>query len=378
MRKIVSLLAAAMVAVTASGVATTASAGPSLGGLSTDNVEYINSIPFDVGTASGAKIIGKHMYVTSWRNFSIYDVSDPLAPELLSTTNFGFAFENEDVDGNDKIMIFSEELPRSTLHVWDVEDKTNPVEIATLPGAGQHTMSCLENCKWLYGSDGYIIDLRNPKKPKKLKNLWTEGLTVGSPHDVNEVAPGRVLTSSDPLLLLDTTNPAKPKLLAQGEQNNEFIHTSKWPRGAEDKFALSTGETWLPGADARCDATSGGFSTWDTTGWKKNKTLRKVDTWRPKSGTYVDGSPPSGTTFGCSTHWFEQHPNFRNGGTVAMTMFNHGTRFMDVDKKGKISEMGWFIPHAGNSAAVEWMTDRIVYAIDLQKGFDILRWKGKI
>lgn len=32
----------------------------------------------------------------------------------------------------------------------------------------------------------------------------------------------------------------------------------------------------------------------------------------------------------------------------------------------------------GNSAAVEWLTHRIVYAIDLQKGFDILKWRGKI
>jgi hypothetical protein len=40
--------------------------------------------------------------------------------------------------------------------------------------------------------------------------------------------------------------------------------------------------------------------------------------------------------------------------------------------------MGWFVPHAGNSAAVEWLTDRIVYAIDLQKGFDIIKWTGKI
>ena len=377
MKKIVSLLGAALLAVSATA-ATTASAGPSAGGLSSDNVEFVSSVPFDFGTASGAKIIGKHMYVTSWRNFSIYDVSDPLAPELVSTTPFGFAFENEDVDGNNKIMIFSEELPQSRLHIWDVEDKTNPVELTVLAGAGQHTMSCLENCKWLYGSDGYIVDLRKPTQPKLLQNKWTDDVVVSGSHDVNEIAPGRVLTASDPLTLLDTSNPAKPKVLAQAATMGEFIHTSKWPRGSKDRFALSTGETWLPGADARCDDTSGGFSTWDTKNWKKTKTLRLVDTFRPKSGTYVDGSPPSGNTFGCSTHWFEHHPNFKNGGTVAVTMFNHGTRFMKVDPKGKISEMGWFVPHLGNSAAVEWLTDRIVYAIDLQKGFDILKWKGDI
>lgn len=370
MRKFVAALVVALMALTTAPGAT---AGPSAGGYSSDNVEWIQYVPFDFGTASGAKIIGKHMYVTSWRNFSIYDVSDPLAPALITTVPFGFDFENEDVDGNNRIMIFSEELPQSTLHVWDVEDKANPVELVAAPGMGQHTMSCLDNCKWLYGSDGYIIDLRNPAKPKLLKQKWTDGLQAGSPHDVNEVAPGVVLTASDPMLVLDTRNPAKPKLLAQAEPMGEFIHTSKWP-GAKDKFALSTGETWLPAADARCDQTSGGFTTWDTSSWKETHSFKKIETYRPPSGTYADGNPPSGTTFGCSTHWFEPHPDFDDGGIVAVTFFNHGTHFMDVDSKGHIADKGFFVPHGGNAAAVEWLTKEIVYSIDLQRGFDILRY----
>jgi hypothetical protein len=357
-----------------------AGAGPSAGGYSSDNIEWITHVPFNVGTASGAKIIGKHMYVTSWHNFSIFDVSDPLDPQELSTTPFGFKFENEDVDGNNKILIFSEELPDPSLHIWDVEDKSNPVEIAVLDGAGQHTMSCLQDCKWLYGSDGFIIDLRKPATPVKLDQTWTDavGVPFSSPHDVNEVGPGLVLTSSDPLLLLDTRNPATPKLLATSEPNGEFIHSSKWPRAAKDRFALSTGETWIPAADARCDATSGGFTTWDTTGWQKGKAFKKIDTFRPPSGTYQDGWPPSGNTFGCSTHWFEHHPDFRNGGIAAVTFFNQGTHFMRVSSKGKISDEGFFIPHAGNAAAAEWLTKRIVYSIDLQRGFDVLEYNGKL
>jgi hypothetical protein len=208
--------------------------------------------------------------------------------------------------------------------------------------------------------------------------MWTDGLTISSPHDVNEVAPGRVLTSSDPMVLLDTRNPAKPKLLATSELNGEFIHSSKWPSNGKDRFALSTGETWLPGADARCDGTSGAFTTWNTTGWQKGKALTKIDVFRPPSGTYADGRPPSGNTFGCSTHWFEHNPTFHNGGIVGMTFFNQGTHFMRVDSKGKISDEGWFVPHAGNAAALEWATNRIAYSIDLQRGFDVLQYNGKL
>ena len=365
-------------AVLMAATAPIAGAGPSAGGLSSDNVEYIDFVPFDFGTASGASVIGKYMYVTSWRNFSIYDVSDPLAPALVTTVPFGFEFENEDVDSNGEIMLFSETTPLSRLHIWNVEDKTNPVEMAVLDGGGQHTMSCLYNCKWAYGSDGYIIDLRDPANPKKLDKMWNEGLMAGSPHDVNEIRPGLVLTASDPMVLLDTRDPANPKAIASSGQNGEFIHTSKWPRGGKDRWALSTGETWLPAADARCDATSGGFSTWDTTGWQKGLAFKKIDTYRPTSGTYVDGHPPSGTTFGCSTHWFEHHPTFKNEGIVAVTFFNHGTHFMRVDAKGRISDEGWFIPHGGNSAAVEWLTKKIVYSIDLQTGFYILEYNGEL
>ena len=151
-------------------VAPASTAAPSQGGLASDNVEFLQFVPFEVGTATGARVIGKYLYVTSWKSFSIYDISDPANPARLSTKAYPedassaaspFRFENEDVATNGKIMIFSEELPQSRLHIWDVEDKANPEEIAVLNGAGQHTMSCLQNCKWLYGSDGYIVDLRS-------------------------------------------------------------------------------------------------------------------------------------------------------------------------------------------------------------------------
>ena len=382
MKKLLSLLAAALM-----GLMTVppAGAGPSAGGLTSDNVEWVTHVPFDVATATGATIIGKYMYVTSWRNFSIYDLSDPLAPEQVADVPLGFMMENEDVDSNGEIMLFSEQnfvaggtTPPNALHVWNVEDKSNPVEIGTLDGAGQHTMSCLDNCKWAYGSDGNIIDLRDPTNPKLLPNKWTDGLTISSPHDVNEVAPGRVMSSSDPLVVLNTKNPAKPKVITTSEPNGEFIHTSKWPSRGKDRFALTAGETWLPVADARCDDTSGAFTTWSTAGWSRGKPFKKLEVYRPPSGTYTDGYPPSGNTFGCSTHWFEPNPTFHNGGIVGVAFFNQGAHFLRVDGKGGITDEGWFVPHVGNSAAIEWPTKNIAYSIDLQRGFDVLKYNGKL
>src|SRR3990170_6239536 len=100
MRKPAALVVVLLLAATSTA---TVKAGPTVGGFASDNIEYVRHLPFDIGTATGARLIGKYLYVTSWRNFSIYDVSDPLNPALQSTTPFGFEFENEDVSSNGNI-----------------------------------------------------------------------------------------------------------------------------------------------------------------------------------------------------------------------------------------------------------------------------------
>lgn len=347
-------------------------AAPTAGGFASDNVEYISFVPFESGTAIGARVIGKYMYVTSWKSFSVYDVSDPLAPVRLSTTPVGFQFENEDVDTNGKIMLFSETTPMSRLHVWDVEDGSNPVEIATLAGAGEHTTSCLFKCKYGWGSKGTVTDLRDPVNPEVIGN-WAEGTPAGGAHDVTEVAPGLVLTSSRPVMLLDARkNPAKPKVLAVGDDEaiTGGVHSNQWPNAGTDDFFLLTSESNFTG---RCSGGNGAFMVWDARSYKKTKTFRLLDIQQLENGTYTDGGPPV-TASGCSTHWFQEHPDFSNGGLVAVGSYDHGTRFIKVSRKGKIDEVGYFVPYGGQTSAAYWLTDEIVYSVDVTRGIDILRF----
>ena len=377
--KLKKILAAVVAPLMLAGLAPAYSA-PSQGGFASDNVEYVDFLPFEVGTATGASIYGKFMIVTSWKAFSIYDISDPTAPERLSTTPFGFKFENEDVATNGKIMLFSESLPGNELHVWDVEDKTNPVEIATVPNAGDHTASCILKCKWAYGSDGSIVDLRNPAKAKLMKQSWHEltGLQGGA-HDVKEYKNGFILTSplSDAFQAVDVRNPLKPKVIAKGahpDPANWLFHSGLWPNQGKDKFILMQGEQ---NANTRCSDVTGPFMTYATSGWKKTKTMRPIDTFRLGNGTYVDGSPAV-NGLGCSAHWFDEHRTFDNGGLVALGYYEHGTRFLDIAGNGKIKEVGYFMPHAGSTSAAYWVTDKLVYAVDYTRGVDILKYNGKL
>jgi hypothetical protein len=359
-----------------------ASAGPvvpGVGGFTSPNVEYVGLVPFEVGTATGASIFkrdGKeYMVVTSWKSFSIYDVSDPLDPTLVGQpVPFGFKFENEDVATNGRIMIFSEELPGDVLHVWDLQSLENPVEIAAVDGLGGHTASCILDCTYVLSSDGHIIDLRRPDQPKEIGN-WREGKPGESAHDVSEVAPGLVLTSTRPTMLLDfRKDPAKPVLLATGDEE-EFVHSNKWPRNATDRWALVGGETVLTGAQF-CTEDSATFNVVDTKDWQKTKKFKTVDRYEFRNGAFVDGNPPVGA-FGCTPHWFEAHPTWKDGGLLALGAYEAGTRFLTVDSKtGKITERGWFVPAAGATSAAYWRTDEIVYNIDYQRGIDILRYTG--
>lgn len=340
-------------------------------GIASSNVEYLSTVPLEAGAPTGARLLGDHLYVAGARSFSIYDVTDPVAPKLLSITPVGFQFANEDVDTNGDVLIMSADTQIRKLFVWDVGDKAKPVKLAELENMRDHNFACVLDCKWAYGSRGTIVDLREPANPR-VAGSWGGGVTPGDGFDTTEVAPGIVLASTRILRLLDAReNPASPKLLASATTpDNRLLHSSRWPNLAKDRFALVQEETF---AETRCDETSGTFMTWDTRNWRKTKTFRLVDQYRTESGTYNDGRPAA-NVLGCTAMWFQEHPDFRDGGLVTAAWFEHGTRFLEVAGSGRITEVGHFLPLGGSTIASYWITDEIVYSIDVVRGIDILRF----
>lgn len=339
-------------------------------GVSSGNVEYIETVPLEAGGPTSARLLGKHLFVGGAKSFSIYDVSDPVEPKLLSITPTGFAFPNEDIDTNGRILLMNDETGRQGLQIFDVEDKTAPTKLATIGGTRDHTFSCVLDCSWAYGSRGTIVDLRDPARPVIAGN-W--GVPIrGDGYDVTEVSPGVVLTATRTLLLLDARkSPTGPKVIASGgTPDNRLIHSNRWPNEGRDKFILVQGETPATGL---CGEDSGAFMTWDSTGYRKARSFKLVDEFRVSNGTFVDGNPPAGA-LGCTNMWFDEHPTFNDGGLVASGFFEHGTRFLEVDRRGQIEEVGYFTPIGGETISVIWVTKDIVYAIDQVRGIDILRF----
>lgn len=357
-----------------SAVARDVDLGPSAGGLSSDNVEFIRHIPLSQNGVGG-RLIDGWFYANDQNKIMIFDVSTPEDPQLTGVLPMPqeWLLSREDLDGNGRILIVPNTVT-GRLYVVDVEDKTNPQIISELPGAQSHTSSCVLDCRYVYNSNGAIIDLTDPTDPKLMPEKWTDGKPATSSHDVEEVARGLVLVASQPIMLLDARkNPLKPKLLALGANDDQrFIHTPRWPSKGKDKFLLMAGETNFR---AQCTDSTGAFMTWDARTWKKTKTFKMIDDYRMKNGTFVDGNPPANVS--CSSHWHEAHPRFKNGGIVAAAFFEHGTRFIKVNGKGKIEEIGWFVPWAGSTSAVYWITDEILYTLDYNRGIDVIRYTGK-
>lgn len=376
MRRLLAAVAAALLAAVPARAGTAADDGPSPGGISSDNVEWLAHVPFSAPSGSGGRLVGRYFYAVDSTKLTIYDTKDPLNPSIVGALDNPHEpiFTREDIDTNGKILLLpSFDLVAGPLDIVDVEDKSNPRVIATVANGSEHTFSCVLDCTYAYGSEGTIIDLTDPTSPKVVGN-WGEGKPTSNAHDVTEVRPGLVLTSTQPIMLLDARkNPADPELLALGSNvDGRFIHTGVWPRKGRDRFLLMAGETnFAP----RCNDTRGAFMTWDASAWKQTKTFTMIDEYRVANGTYTDGSPAV-NVIGCSSHWHEERPNFRNGGIVAAAFFEHGTRFLRIARDGTIEEAGYFMPHAGSTGAVYWRTKDIVYATDYTRGIDILRFNG--
>lgn len=350
-----------------------AEVGP--GYFASSGTELVRHVPLAYDS-SGGRVVGSRFYMTTSRDLRIYDIADPEDPQLLGTLAIlqEPQFSEEDLDTNGRIALVES---MGTLNVIDVTNPTAPAIIGTITdGPDYHTVSCVLDCTYAYGSNGLIVDLRDPTKPAEVGD-WTKtpGLTVDSAHDVTEVAPGIVVTSSQPLFLLDArSDPAKPKYRAFGiNEDGRFIHANRWPRLMQDRFLLAGGETFGPSCGD--GAEGGSFMVWDTSGWEKTHRFTMVDDWRVSTGIPTQGDYPYGQF--CA-HWFQEHPTFADGGLVAMAWYESGVRFLQVSAEGTIEEVGYFIAAGSVASAAYWITDRIVYVVDYFRGFDVIRYGGPI
>lgn len=351
------------------------------------NVEHLAWLHDEgLDMTAGGRRVGDRFYLTGVSHFSIYDISNPAEPKLLSRVDFACRFENEDVAVDGRSLIYSDFATEGALYVYDVRDGTNPELLAELPGAGTHTMTCVLDCRYLFGSyqaagpagpltGGEVVDLADPAHPRVLGD-WTadEVLPSRKVHDLTEIAPGLVLSASAPIQLMDVrTNPLKPTVLAHSPDPAKRWHSVEWPRQGLDRFVLATYET---NATPRCEAGVGDFAVFDASRAAETGELEPAGTYllTNENTEESSGNPTVNAGLGCSPHWFQVRPDWYDGGVVATGAYDHGTKFLRVDPMGEVSEVGHFRAPGTNASGAYWITCDIVYVVDYTRGFDVLRF----
>ena len=246
------------------------------------NVEYLGSIQQDVGLTTGAKVIGDRLFVTSGKNISIYDISDPATPKPLGGMKVNVAWENEEVPTNGKVLAVASDFysvgvpecvaamaPDGCVQFFDVRDPANIKQVGTIPIAN-HTAECALDCQYFYGKAGTIIDARgilDGTPPKVIGNwideLRAQGVDEQSCHHIREIRPGVLLTACQPFAAIsvnadDGGSPTHPKVLYTGAAA-KFVHSARWPRQGADKFVLIGGEENFTG---RCERNNSEFSVY--------------------------------------------------------------------------------------------------------------------
>lgn len=387
------------------------------GGFSSPNLEWIRNVPID-GEVDYTVVtfrIGDFLYYDSVERFSIIDISKPLEPKLVSQIerpgpgpwpeSVGYRTEIGRSATNGKIAIipgghrdyFTTDDPRA-LYVFDISDKANPKKLSELiVDETPWGMFCILDCKWVYDRSGQVFDLRDPRRPRRTRANWRQGLESnnyvisGGPtavSELREVAPGIVLTGSIPMYLLDAReNPLHPRLLARSDGTPLSWGDVAWPDFGEGQIVLSSDPiSNLPFCDGsgatRGADLEGGFTTWDASRWRTLATMTPLHRYKPKNGVYADGDPPISADpwqAGCTVGRFDVHSRFQANGLVAAAAMSHGLKLLRVDDRGKIDVAAWFLPYGyGFTGTALFVGDRIVYAIDYSRGIDVLRYKGKV
>lgn len=391
---------------------------------STDNVEHLGRFPEHSGTAGGAPSQdGKRFYLTDPRGVYVYDTSLPADPRLLGSLRLpqsetGVALAQEDPDTNDEILLVDAVAPAvssapsartAALHVVDVSDPTALKVLASVP-VTDHTWTCVSgvdatraknSCAWAYGRSGHIVDLRDPAEPVLLEQTWRAAVGYGDrgndpyTHDLTEIRPGLVMSAGSTAILMDTSNPARPLRLTAIDQEERFsslgYHSVEWARGGTSPWLVAGTEIAPDGptnrAGSDCQGESSVIETWDAravvkalrsyrpgTGAKGLRGARftKVDAFDAAGrGIFLDGAAPAHLLY-CA-HWMELHPDFRSSGLMAVSYYDRGTRFVDVDKAGRMTEVGWIVPAEGYSGSAQWISDDVVYVMDYRRGLEVVR-----
>ncbi len=352
--------------------------------------------------AVSARLVGQVLYVSTAAGLITYDVRDPAAPRELGRLPLP-VFQNEDLDVDGGIALLAEDMPVTTpdtpvggqLLVVSVSDPSRPMLLSqvSLPDGAGHTATCLLACRWAYASNGstlVAVDLRKPAAP--VVHRIPLPPASASIHDVEEdergivwlsgfggvtalaIAPVRSLGAAVARRTAAATPSAPVELSSTGPAGGSpltrvgLAHGSLRPVDVDWRGPLGRGDVLLVAEESVADecVDGGRLHTVDVRGLATGGPLRLLDSAAP-----VDrpASKAPGLGSRCSLHWFAT-----SGPLVAAAWFGAGVRIFDASDPARLRQVGSYVPTEPRTWATVWVPGtQIVYALDLNRGIDVLR-----
>ncbi|HZJ05644.1 MAG TPA: hypothetical protein VFD59_09265 [Nocardioidaceae bacterium] len=289
--------------------------------------------------------------------------------------------------------------------IVDITTPTSPQTVSFLPvPRGSHNMTIHPSGDYLYNSNSDLItstsptitiyDISQPKSPKKVRDFpipFVPASLGSESHDVTFNASGTRAYSAalSQTLVLDTTNPERPKQISQiVDPSINVVHQSDpvtltRKNGTKREVLVITDER--AGAAASAECPGGGLHLYDITG-NKEKAPEKIGTW-----FIPTVMPQAGTT--CTSHVLRMYPRQK---MMTIAWYGQGVRVLDISglatfQGGPTSvgigdgvgmrEIGNYV--FPDSDTWSFKTNRIAangsffgYGNDLTRGFDVYRFRG--
>jgi len=287
--------------------------------------------------------------------------------------------------------------------IVDISSPQEPQSVSFIPvERGSHNMTIHPSGKYLYNSNSDlatstepsidIFDVSDPKRPKKVLDFAIPFVptSLGSEsHDITFNKSGKRAYSAalSQTLILDTRNPAKPRILSEiVDPSINVVHQAdpvrlKRPDGSMRSLLIITDER--AGAAGSAECPGGGLHVYDVT---RKKNPEKLGAW------FIDETAPqAGTT--CTSHVLRIYPRQK---MITIAWYSQGVRVIDIkglatfeggpdavafgDGIG-MKEVGHYtLP---DSDTWSFKTNKIKrdgsffgYGNDLVRGFDVYKFKG--
>ncbi|MGI5272514.1 LVIVD repeat-containing protein [Nonomuraea sp. CA-218870] len=380
--------------------------------LTSDNVTHVVNVPrtaplngpMDWNTDLAFQ--GDYLYMGNFGGFSIFDISEPTTPKIVSQVSC--PAQQNDVSVYENLLILSIDAPRSGedcdstesqaswegLRIFDVSDKKSPKyvgAVATECGSHTHTMVPKDGKLFVYVSSPgpepssetcppphqllqiVEVPLDDPKSAKVVASpeipIEGQGEATGC-HDITAY-PEKNLAAAACFgdgFLLDITDPVSPKLIQQvtDDENFQIWHSATFNNDATKVlFTDELGGGSAPTCTPAVPATKGANAVYDI-----------VDGKLEKRG-YFKIPREQQETENCVAHNGSLLP-IPGKDIMVQAWYQGGVSFLDFTDSANPKEIGFFErgPYPEDGIAGSWSAyyyNGYVYSADIQMGLDVLK-----